>query len=67
MAEAYYTANMLESFVEATTIIMEKIGEAAEDMETAAEKITKEVTMDVAIMIMETIVTEMIMSIPDSS
>ena len=50
--------------MEDARIIIETIGEAAEDMDAEAEAINEEATVDVAIIIMATIVTEMIITIP---
>ena len=67
MAEEHYSANVAEAAVEDSTIITETIGETAEDMEAVSEAITKEATVEVAMMIMETISTEMIIAMPASS
>ena len=67
MAEADSAANVSETIVEATTIIIETIVEATEYMAMKAEEITKEATVDVVIMIMATIVTEIIIAISVSS
>ena len=67
MVEVDYTANVAEAAVEYATIIIETIVEAVEDMAAAAEAITKEDLVHVAIMIMATIATEMIIIIPESS
>ena len=55
MTEAYSTANVADSAVGAATIIIEKIGEDAEDMTAAAEEIAEEAMVDAAIIIMATI------------
>ena len=57
MVEVDYTANVAEAAVEYATIIIETIVEAVEDMAAAAEAITKEDLVHVAIMIMATIAT----------
>ena len=57
MTEENYAANVTEAAVEASTIIIETIGESAEDMAAAAEAITKEATVDMEIIITETIAT----------
>ena len=67
MFETYFTANVLEAAVEDTTIIIETFGEAAEDMAAVEEAIIEEAMVYVAIMIMATIATEMIIIIPSSS
>ena len=56
MAEAYSTDNMEEAAVQADIIVIEKIGEAAENTAVAAEAISEEATVGVAIMIMATTV-----------
>ena len=58
---------MAEVAVEAPTILVETVGEAAEDMSAAEETITEEVMVDVAIMIMATIEIETIIAMPASS
>ena len=57
MVEVDYTANVAEAAVEYATTIIETIVEAVEDMAAAAEAITKEDLVHVAIMIMATIAT----------
>ena len=67
MVETYSTASVSEAVMEAATIIKETIGGDAENMETEAEEITDMAMVDVVIIIMATIGTEMITTIPASS
>ena len=67
MVETYSTASVSEAVMEAATIIKETIGGDAENMDTEAEEITDMAMVDVVIIIMATIATEMITTIPASS
>ena len=52
MAEEDYTANVAKAAVEVATIIIETIGEAAEDIDVVVESISDEVAVDLEIIIM---------------
>ena len=67
MVETYSTASVSEAVMEAATIIKETIGGDAENMDTEAEEIADMAMVDVVIIIMATIGTEMITTIPASS